>query len=98
MNGDNNKRGLDMFQFQMDGNVIVSNFFKYCKMAICLPIVFHLPTINMGLLIKICLFFNHCDHIGKSFYNDDNQISLGQISIELISGCPLDNFTQSTDS
>jgi len=28
MNGDNNKRGLDMFQFQMDGSVIVNNFLK----------------------------------------------------------------------
>jgi hypothetical protein len=28
MNGDNNKRGLDMFQFQMDGNVIVSHLKK----------------------------------------------------------------------
>jgi len=28
MNGDNNKRSLDMFQFEMDGNVIVSNFLK----------------------------------------------------------------------
>jgi len=28
MNGDNNKRGVDMFQFEMDCNVIVSNFLK----------------------------------------------------------------------
>jgi hypothetical protein len=28
MNGDNNKRGLDMFQFQIDGNVVVSQFLK----------------------------------------------------------------------
>jgi hypothetical protein len=28
MNGDNKKRRLDMFHFQMDGNVIVSNFLK----------------------------------------------------------------------
>jgi len=28
MNDYNNKRGLDMFQFQMGGNVIVSNFLK----------------------------------------------------------------------
>ncbi len=65
MNGDNNKRGMDMFQFQMDGNVIVSNFLKYCNMSICLPIVFHLPTINVSLLIEIWFIFNYCDHIGK---------------------------------
>ncbi len=45
-------------------SLLVKNL-KYYKMSICLPIVFHLPTINMGLLIKICLIFNHCDHIGK---------------------------------
>jgi hypothetical protein len=54
MNGDNNKRGLDMFQFQMDGNVIVSNV----RCLYVSPIVFHLQ-------IKIYLIFNHCDHIGK---------------------------------
>ncbi len=66
MNGDKNKRGLDMIQFQMDGNVIVNKKFKNSVRCLYVsPIMFHLHTINMGFLIKICLVFNHCDHIGK---------------------------------